>query len=302
MRAGGTRTGVRRLRLCVVVFTAVVALALPAGAQPLPVPELVNYQGLIYLEDGSTDVTGTYDFEFRLYPVSSGSADALWGESHQNVQVARGKFSVLLGAGAEITGVPHDAGVMAEVFKLNAVYLQLRVDTDPAIRIRQQFSSTPHAFSAQNAFTAVHGVPPGTVMPFAGSSVPYGWLPCNGTSYAQADYPALFAAIGTTWGSSGANFNVPNLGGMIPVGITSGYGLAATRGEQKVSLNSSHLPSHNHTYYDKRYISQGSAGLDTTRGAAAKKGTSTETTDPSGSSRAHPNIQPSSVVKYIIKW
>ena len=119
---------------------------------------------------------------------------------------------------------------MADVFRSNTVYLQLRVDTDPAIRIRQQFSSTPHAFSAQNAFTAVHGVPPGTVMPFAGSSVPYGWLSCNGASYAQADYPALFAAIGTTWGGSATNFNVPNLGGMIPVGVTSGHGLAATRG------------------------------------------------------------------------
>ena len=88
---GGALTKVRHLRLFVVACAAAVALALPCSSQPLPVPELINYQGLIYLEDGSTDVTGTYDFEFRLYTASSGSADALWGESHEKRSGCTGK-------------------------------------------------------------------------------------------------------------------------------------------------------------------------------------------------------------------
>src|SRR5689334_19702372 len=39
-----------------------------------------------------------------------------------------------------------------------------------------------------------------------------GWLLCDGTSYKQSDYPALFTAIGSANGSSGAGqFNVPDL-------------------------------------------------------------------------------------------
>src|SRR5688572_19492014 len=38
-----------------------------------------------------------------------------------------------------------------------------------------------------------------------------GWLACDGSSYAQSDYQALFAAISTTYGGDTANFNVPDL-------------------------------------------------------------------------------------------
>jgi hypothetical protein len=40
------------------------------------------------------------------------------------------------------------------------------------------------------------GVPAGAVMAFAMSSVPAGWLECNGQQVARADYPNLFSAIG----------------------------------------------------------------------------------------------------------
>jgi microcystin-dependent protein len=39
-----------------------------------------------------------------------------------------------------------------------------------------------------------------------------GWLRCDGASMARADYPSLFAAIGTTWGTVDSNtFTLPNL-------------------------------------------------------------------------------------------
>jgi microcystin-dependent protein len=47
---------------------------------------------------------------------------------------------------------------------------------------------------------------------FGNPTAPNGYLECDGTSYLQAQYPDLFAAIGTTWGSvDGTHFNVPNL-------------------------------------------------------------------------------------------
>ena len=44
-------------------------------------------------------------------------------------------------------------------------------------------------------------LPPGVIMPFAGTTTPSGWLPCDGRAVSSTQYPALFAAIGTIWGS-----------------------------------------------------------------------------------------------------
>lgn len=53
--------------------------------------------------------------------------------------------------------------------------------------------------------------PIGTVLSFAGSIAPNGYLLCNGQSVAVADYPDLYAVIGNTYGGDTENFNVPNL-------------------------------------------------------------------------------------------
>lgn len=49
-----------------------------------------------------------------------------------------------------------------------------------------------------------------------------GWLQCDGASYKQSDYPALFAAIGTTSGGDGQSFNVPDLRDRFVRGATGG--------------------------------------------------------------------------------
>lgn len=56
-------------------------------------------------------------------------------------------------------------------------------------------------------------VPSGSVIPFAGSTAPQGYLICDGREVSRADYPYLFDAIGTTYGSGDGNttFNLPNL-------------------------------------------------------------------------------------------
>ena len=59
-------------------------------------------------------------------------------------------------------------------------------------------------------------MPAGTVLPYAGTTVPPGWLLCDGTAYLiSGDQKDLFAAIGYTYGSDGtsAKFKVPDLRG-----------------------------------------------------------------------------------------
>lgn len=67
--------------------------------------------------------------------------------------------------------------------------------------------------------------PVGSITMYGGATAPVGWLLCNGTSYAQASFPALFAAIGTAYGSASpgtfASFTGTITGTATPVTLTA---------------------------------------------------------------------------------
>lgn len=67
------------------------------------------------------------------------------------------------------------------------------------------------------------GVPTGTVVMFGAASAPTGWILCDGSSLLRAGtYAALFAVIGTTYGSAdGTHFNAPNAQGVFVRGAGS---------------------------------------------------------------------------------
>lgn len=58
-------------------------------------------------------------------------------------------------------------------------------------------------------------VPVGSLQLFAMSSVPTGWVRCDGQALSRVLYPELFASIGTTYGTGDGSttFNVPNISG-----------------------------------------------------------------------------------------
>jgi microcystin-dependent protein len=92
-------------------------------------------------------------------------------------------------------------------------------------------------------------VNPGEVFWFAGTSVPDGALLCDGSSLLRDSYPALFAAIGTTWGAvDGDHFNIPDLINRIPRGVSSGN-VATTGGASTVTLSTSEMPAHTHSVH-----------------------------------------------------
>lgn len=66
-------------------------------------------------------------------------------------------------------------------------------------------------------------IPPGTIIHYAGRTVPSGWLICNGANVSRTDYAALFAAIGTIYGAGNGSttFGLPNLNGRFLEGTTS---------------------------------------------------------------------------------
>jgi len=66
------------------------------------------------------------------------------------------------------------------------------------------------------ASTPTPPTPAGATMGYAGTGAPTGYLLQNGASLLRADYPDLFAAIGTTYGSVDAtHFTLPTASGII---------------------------------------------------------------------------------------
>ena len=62
-------------------------------------------------------------------------------------------------------------------------------------------------------------MPAGVIVPFAGTTVPAGYLLCDGSAVLRTTYADLFAAIGTTYGPGDGNttFNLPNCDGFLPI-------------------------------------------------------------------------------------
>lgn len=65
-------------------------------------------------------------------------------------------------------------------------------------------------------------VPTGAIMAFGVTSIPGGWLLCNGANVSRTTYAALFAAIGTRFGAGDGSttFTLPNLDGRFLQGTT----------------------------------------------------------------------------------
>ena len=63
----------------------------------------------------------------------------------------------------------------------------------------------------------------GEIKMWAGDTIPYGWLLCDGSEVSKAEYPYLYSSIGDLWGTpnSISNFKLPDLTGRVPVGYNA---------------------------------------------------------------------------------
>ena len=92
-------------------------------------------------------------------------------------------------------------------------------------------------------------LPVGTIVPFAGTTIPSGYMACDGSAISRTTYAELYNAIGTTYGSGNgtSTFNLPDLNGRFLLGLNSSHALASTGGAETVTLTKEQIPSHNHT-------------------------------------------------------
>ena len=89
------------------------------------------------------------------------------------------------------------------------------------------------AWNLQTTTTASNdSMPVGSIMWFAGSTTPTGWIRADGTVYPNSTYPNLYAAIGNTYGGTvGTSFAVPSVAsttGAYYIRFTTAVGVTST--------------------------------------------------------------------------
>ena len=72
----------------------------------------------------------------------------------------------------------------------------------------------------------------GMIIPYGGGTTPDGFLACDGAAVSRTTYSDLFTALGTTFGAGDGSttFNVPDLGGRVPLGQDTDFSRGDTGG------------------------------------------------------------------------
>jgi microcystin-dependent protein len=94
----------------------------------------------------------------------------------------------------------------------------------------------------------------GTILPWAGTYAPEGWLFCWGQELQINQNQALFAVIGTQYGGNGTTtFKLPDLRGRFPIGggfnsATNTNWVPGTSNDSnmKVNIGINNMPAHTH--------------------------------------------------------
>jgi len=192
-----------------------------------------------------------------------------------------------------------DARTVLGVDTLDAANVKLT--GDQTVAGVKTLSSTPVLPAIGNGL-----VPTGTVLDFAGTAAPTGFLGCDGAAVSRTTYAALFTAISTTWGvgNGTTTFNLPNFQRRVAVG-SGGSGTAtlantvgSTGGAETHTLSETEMPAHTHSQQAQTKLAVAGTGADGTNNNTNAIGGTTGST---GGGGAHNNMQPSAVVLKIIK-
>ena len=117
-----------------ILVTAVLLALTPLVSLQAQDTLLMSYQGQL-LNSSGDPLTGTYNLTFRLYSAQTGST-SLWNETHSNVPVTNGLFSVVLGSHITLPNSLLDG---------TSRYLGVTVGYDTELSPRTLLTSAPNA-------------------------------------------------------------------------------------------------------------------------------------------------------------
>jgi microcystin-dependent protein len=230
---------------------------------------ILNYQGVLLDNSGQPVSDGTYSAVFELYDVET-AGSSLWNDTGVSISTVNGAFSVRLGSG--------DSPIPESVDFTKTLWLEIQVNGS-AFNSRVRIDPDPTAISvSQNQFEEIRSladslrnelselsqtlntllsektdslqtkieergvsVPIGTILAFAGekSSIPEGWLYCDGRAVSRTEYSELFSVIDEFWGEgdNSTEFNLPELRGYFLRGVADGETRAPDRDDRFAKNN-----------------------------------------------------------------
>jgi hypothetical protein len=151
---------------------------------------------------GSVIVTGSATFSSNLTVSGSSTISGIASINTLTLGTASGNGVAI---SVNNTGT-YDIGTASKGFRslyVSNVYSSVAVYTTAVNAVSVSASSVIANGSAVNIT--------GEIKPFAGASVPTGWINCNGSTFSTSTYAVLFGVIGYRYGGSTSTFNVPNM-------------------------------------------------------------------------------------------
>ena len=123
------------------------------------------------------------------------------------------------------------------------------------------------------AITGIQGFSTGTIVPLSDTTAPSGFLECNVQAVSRTAYSALYAIVGTTYGSCNGSttFNVPDLKNDVPLGISKAKALASTGGANTVAATGNISGSTTSTASFGTYVGDGSQLSGISSGGATEE-------------------------------
>lgn len=140
---------------------------------------------------------------------------------------------------------------------------------------------------------------------------PKGWAFCSGQFLPINQNQALFSLLGTTYGGNGqTTFALPDLRGRVPIHTGPSNSLGTKAGQEAHTLTMSEMPAHNHVLQGSTNANNFVAPSNTTMSglgavsiyapAANLTTLLPATISNTGGSQPHLNMQPYTVVNFII--
>ena len=313
-----------------------------------------NLQGVLRTPTGKAATDGDYRFTFRLFDgQESVTRIGSWTET-QTIRVTNGIYNALIGSVTPFSGLAFDRTYFVEI-EVGGSTLRPRIQLTAspyALSLQGTNNKVPNSGAMQfdkdvwhkssdgrdrikfvnNGETQINSrvkdqygflVPAGTIVAFAGSTAPDGWLICNGAIISRSNYSELFAVLGTNFNYGtvdGSSFRLPNLNGksITGVGISVSTAWNASTGDYNANspevtlgqyfgrsnhkITEEELASHKHVIGADWWTgdSPNTGGIDSDRRPNSNLyGASTNYT---GGNQPHNNLSPSLGLNYIIKY
>lgn len=206
-----------------------------------------------YIKQGLPNISGTFsrrrDNSSNTVAVSgaftysntASETSAYFGNSNTSnahiITFNASKSNSIYGSSSNVT--PETNTVIVGVYAFGTITNNSNIDVEDIIHAYESNDKVIQSFDSKLDASLL---PVGSIIPYGASKTPAGYLLCNGSTVNRTTYSALFAAIGTTWGSGDGSttFALPNitdktLWGNATAGTTKAAGLPNIYGQAQFS-------------------------------------------------------------------